>query len=429
MSLNILFIMQSYPSAQSANVLCDTQILMQLRNTRDYSLHILCMRHPDQPLEEELDGFIVHRVNMGWLFEQNSKACSGGDSLYNRFIIRASRLRMRVRQAIHVASYPCYDIKETNIFVTAAENLYQSYHFDLVVAEHYGFETMYAALVLKDNHPNIKYLQIFWDSISGGFRPKYLPRSFIDHRRYALEQRIITTADLSVSMTSHEEHLLGTPYGRAAFKAGHLLFLGIPYLSDVASTISCANPLPFDKTKKNLLFAGNLWGRNPEPLVRAISLVEAKDIVLWLISGSDGAGLSAKLSKLGVEVRYHPYIEHSQLIAALCAADVLVNFGVTNPNAISGKIIEYIGCCKPIITTYSIDNEACLPILRGYPLSYLFDERLSYSQDEAEELRRFLDEACQTQIDYNTVAREYSYCLPETYCRLFDELLAGDSHV
>lgn len=419
--------MQSYPSARSANVLCDTRILRQLQSTRDYDLHVLCMRHPGQPLEEECDGLVVHRVPMGWLFEQDSKVRSEGDSAYKRAVIGASRIRMRVRQVSRIASYPYFDTRAVRLFDRAAESLYQANGYDLVAAEHYGLETMHAGLSLKERHPDIKYLQFFWDSISGGFRPKYLPGPFIDRRRRGLEKRILETADASVAMTSHEKGLLATTYGRKSYECGRLRFLGIPYLCDVALSVGCDNPLPFVRGKKNLLFAGNLWGRDPEPLVRALAATERGDVVLWLVSGTDGAGLCERLSGYGVDVRYHPYVEHSQLVSALCEADALVNFGVSNPNAISGKIIEYIGCCKPIISTYAIDDEACLPVLDAYPSRLLFDERKADDVREVGLLGQFLDTLSDVQIRYEDVARKYSHCLPEAYCKLIDELLAGDA--
>lgn len=424
----MLFVIQSYPSVRSANVLCDVQILRQLRATRDYDLHILCMKHPEQPLEEEADGLVVHRVPMGWLFEQDSRARSNGDLKHRRTILYMSRLRTRARQIIHMPSYPCYDTKGARGFAVAAESLYQRYKFDLVIAEHYGFETMYAALTLKEKHPNIKYLQFFWDSLSGGFKPKYLPEAYVNRKRRALEKRVLETADASVAMTSHRDTLLRAPYGRLAHDAGHLKFLGIPYLCNVAETVRRDNPIEFVHGKKNLLFTGNLWGRNPEPLVRGLSLARRDDVVLWLVSGSDGMELSARLSnKFGIDVRSHPYVEHDQLVAALCAADVLVNFGVKNPNAISGKIIEYIGCCKPVISTYCIDNEACLPILRNYPARFLFDERNADGSGQVGRLSSFLDKAQSFNINYEIIERNYSECLPETYCSLIDELLAGES--
>lgn len=423
----LLFIMQSYPSARSANVLCDTRILMQLQASRDYELHVLCMRHPGQPLKEEINGLFVHRLPMGWLFEQDSKVRSEEDSARKRVVIWAARLRMRLRQVAHVASYPCYDTKGARIFAEAAESLYSAYGYDLVASEHYGFETMYAGLMLKEHHPEVRYLQFFWDSMSGGFRPKYLPGPFIDRRRHGLEKRILETADASVAMTSHERGLLATAYGREAFEDGRLRFLGIPYLFDVADSVSCNNPLSFVKDRKNLLFVGNLWGRDPEPLVKALAAAGRDDVVLWLVSGTDGAGLCSRLSGYGVDVRYHPYVEHDQLIAALCEADVLVNFGVSNPNAISGKIIEYIGCCKPILSTYAIDDEACLPILETYPSRLLFDEREAQDMRMVESLNRFLDSLGSVRVAYEDVAQAFSYCLPETYCELVDELLAVDA--
>lgn len=412
--------MQSYPSARSANVLCDDMIIQRLLVSREAEIHCLCMRYHDQSLEEEVNGVHVHRFPMGPYFEFKDSALRRPGSAADRFVRIFDRIVLRVNQVLTIPIYPCFYPVRTKKFIREAERLYAQHSFDVVACEHYGYETMMAGFNLKQNHPEVRYLQFFWDALSGGTTPGYLPISFVDKRRAALEERVLDTADCSVAMMSHRAHLCSKAYANRAAGAGKLRFMGIPYLQPVLQNADFETALEFDDSKVNIVFAGNLWGRNVEYAAALINALHDLDVVLWIITSSNTSELKGKLAEYGEQIRFVPYIPHEQLLSVLASADVLLNMGVKNPNAISGKIFEYMGCCKPIISTYSIDDEACLPVLRRYPLSLLVDERRSDMVSVAREVRDFLVGNLGKEADYVAVEKEFHNCTPEAYCELFN---------
>lgn len=420
--------MQSYPSARSANVLCDDMIIQRLLRTREAEIHCLCMRYHDQPLEEEIGGVHVHRFPVGPYFEFKDGALRRPGSAGDRFIRVFDRIVLRANQVLTIPIYPCFYPLRTMRFAHEAERLYTQHSFDVVACEHFGYETMMAGFSLKKNHPEVRYLQFFWDALSGGTKPGYLLASFVDKRRAALEERVLDTADCSVAMVSHQAHLDAKAYANRAAEAGRLHFMGIPYLQPVLPDADSKTLLEFDDSKVNIVFAGNLWGRNVEYAAALVNAVPDLDIVLWIITSSNTSDLKSRLVGYGERVKFVPYVPHEKLLGVLASADALLNMGVKNPNAISGKIFEYMGCCKPIISTYSIDDEACLPVLNRYPISLLVDERRSDLITVAREVRDFLVRNMGKEVDYSTVETEFHNCTPESYCELFDlPLKSGDT--
>ena len=110
------------------------------------------------------------------------------------------------------------------------------------------------------------------------------------------------------------------------------------------------------------------------------------------------------------------------MVKYLKDADVLLNFGVDNPNAISGKIFEYIGFVKPIISTYFIDDEAVLPVLNKYPAALLLDERKEPKEYESA-IGKFLADYEKAQIDVGLIERTFKNNLPETYVETIEKVL------
>lgn len=415
----VLFIAQSYPSVRSPNVLCDDMIIQRLLVTREAEIHCLCMRYYGQPLEEEVGGVHVHRFQVGPYFEASDRALRKPGTTKERLVRALNRVLLRADQVLTAPIYPCYHPLRVWQFVKQAESLQRRYSFDIVACEHFGYETMMAGLRLKEVHPEIRYIQFFWDALSGGTRPGYLPKAFIDRKRSRLERRVVGAADCSVAMLSHREHLMEMDYALKADAEGRLCFKGVPYLQEIVP-IGKDSVIDFEPDRINVVFAGNLWGRNLEYIVSVLSRVRIADVTLWVITSSGTGGLKAKLAPYEDMVKFVPFLEHEELIGVLANADVLLNMGVKNPNAISGKIFEYMGCCKPIVSTYSIDNEACLPILGRYPNSLLLDERDPDLEAAARRVEDFLVCSTGRKIKYADIESAFYDCTPDSYCDLFD---------
>ena len=412
--------MQSYPSARSANVLCDDMIIQRLLATREAEIHCLCMRYHDQPLEEVIGGVHVHRFPVGHYFEFKDGALRRPGSAADRFVRIFDKVVLRANQVLTIPIYPCFYPFRTKKFVREAEKLYAQYSFDVVACEHYGYETMMAGFNLKKNHPEVRYLQFFWDALSGGTVSRYLPKRFMDSRREALEESVFETADVSVALTSHRSALSRHLYTEKALLSGRLTYLGIPNLENVQKKAREKDCGLFDNGMKNVVFAGNTYGRNVDFFANIVKASEDASIRLWFITSCDLGQLEKDVQQSDSKIVKLPYMPHDELLSVLAHADALLNLGNADVNAIPSKVTQYIGCCLPIISTYSSENDTSKTLLSSYPAALFLDEtRTDYSK-LADELTSFLSEAPSRIPTYSEVKEAYRASDPEAYCELFD---------
>ena len=411
----VLFIIQSYPSERSANVLCDERIIKTLINTERYEVHCLCYRYDNQPLEEVIDGIHVHRWDRGALWRLYSKAefrnMKGG-----KIVIKLNRLFMRIKQVLFIPLFPFYEPVLAFRFKQRALKLYDKVIFDIVLAEHNGLDTVYAGWKLKQKM-NMVFIPVFWDSLSGGFRPKYLPKGFVDRRKERLEERIVNDSDCAIMMQSHEAHERDI-YSTKPNVLNKISFLDIPYLD-----ITNKSRSQIKGEEINIVFAGNMSMRDPSYFFKVVEISDTPNIVIHFFTDQkDSTRIKRMADSYNVTIKIHDYVPHDELIKHLKEADILLNFGVDNPNAISGKIFEYIGFMKPIISTYFIDNEAVVPVLKKYPAALLLDERKDPKEYEFA-IGKLLSDYEQTQIDVGLIERKFKNNLPETYVETIEKVL------
>lgn len=414
--IKVLFIIQSYPSEKSANVLCDTNIMKTFIKSNNYEVHCLCSKYSNQKSEEIIDGVHVHRVNRGLWWKLYSEA-QFRNKKNGKYMIKINRLIMRIKQFIFIPLFPVYEPIFLYQMKKESVKLFDKEKFDVVFAEYNGLETIYAGWQLKCNR-NILFIPIFWDSMSGGFRPKYLPSRYVDKRKYILEKKILYDCDQAIMMLSHRKHILKL-YENESVLIDKIKFLDIPYL-----TINkmCSSPV-FDKTKINIVFAGNMHHRNPCYFFKVLKESALDNIVVHFITKvEDHRKIKEDAKEYNISIKLYDYMDHDILVNYLDDADILLNFGVDNPNAISGKIFEYIGFMKPIISTYSIDNEAAIRVLNKYPCSLLLDERKNPKEYQYSILE-LLDFSKIVNVNEDSIKKTFKDNMPEAYLMYLETIL------
>ena len=412
----VLFIIQSYPSEKSANVLCDEKIMRALISTGKYEVHCLCYRYDDQPLEDVINGIHVHRWDRGAWWRLYSKAEYRGMS-NGKIVIELHRIFMRLKQILFVPIFPIYEPMLAINFKSKAIELYNRLPFDLVIAEHNGLDTLYAGWKLKQLKKPA-FVPVFWDSLSGGFRPKYLPVQFVDKRKSKLEKKVLDDCDCAIMMQSHEMHVRNL-YAEDIEILNKIAFLDIPYL-DINNGKSKSYPR---SDRINIVFAGNMSMRDPTFFFRVVEVSDVSNIVIHFFTNQkDHAWIREIAKNHHIQIEMHDYISHDKLIEHLGNADILLNFGVDNPNAISGKVFEYIGFMKPIISTYSIDDEAVIPVLKKYPAALLLDERKP-PEVYRTAIRKLISDYAETTIDAESIKLMFRKNMPEAYVEIIEDIL------
>lgn len=423
----ILFIIQSYPSEKSANVICDEKIIRELLKEEKYEIHCLTYQYNKQKLEDMINEIHVHRFSKGIFWDIYTWARHNENLKRSKVVLKLQRFFLRIKQILTIPIYPCYEPINTYRYIRAAEKLYCREKFDLVVAEHNGFDTVYTGYTMKSKHPELKFIPIFWDSMSGGFAPKYLPISYVDTKRKRYEKKIFELADRVFIMQSHQKYILQIYKDEDIRKK--IKILNIPYLQKIDSShLPLQEEVKFSKNEYNIVFAGSMGTRNPDFIFNLVKHIKKEGISLWIITDTIyHSMLQEKIGPYKDRIKVISYMAHEKLLRALEEADCFLNIGVNNPNAISGKIFEYMSFGKPVISTYFIDDEACIPYLRRYPLSYLIDERNTDYDTQAQKLSEFIEQTKGCHVPFELLEKEFYLNMPIAYTNIIEELLSGGS--
>ena len=372
----ILFIIQSFPSVRSANALCDEKIIHLLNESGEFEVCCLAYENYNLPEHEVINGINVFRFRRSLFWRLSSKARSKPSDRINQVIIHANRILLRLKQIASISIYPNTEPLLTYKCERAALQLHEKYHFDMVIAEHHGFDTLHAGSVLKKKYPEIKFVPILWDPFTGKEPAKYLPVRYANHKLVKAEYRELINADKIVAMLSsksyHENNSAAKDY------YDKFVFLDIPGIVE-PQVVECKSNLLPEIPMINIVFAGilSLPDRDPEYIIKALALTSyAKKLNLIFVCIGEGKEKLKTLSKEfpGI-ITVSGYIGKQELSSIYGKADFLLNFGGTNPTMVPSKVFEYISYGKPIISTYYIDGEASLSYLEKYPLSICIDQR------------------------------------------------------
>lgn len=414
----ILFAIKWYPPRASANVLCDEKIIRKLIADNEYEVHCLVYRAKGTKKCEIIDGLHVNRISIGPLFkhyiwskDHNSKL----GILFQRFCLR-------LKQILTIWIYPCYEPFLAHKFAKEAIKLHKQEHFDLIVSEHHGFDTLYAGHKLKKEYPDVKFMAILWDPFTGKEPAKYLPKQYAENKLLRAENEILSNADKIVAMKSSEEYHLENSIAKSYFTK--YCFLDIPGI--VAPIISDIDNNMVKMERINIIFSGvlSLPERNPEYIIRALNETRyANQLHLIFLCVGSGRNVVEDMKRIFKgEITVSGYIDRKMLSSVYADAQVLLNFGGSNPVMVPSKIFEYMSYGKPILSTYYIDNESSKKYFERYPLALCVDERESI-ENNVKRLEQFIDSTIGKTVSFEEVKMLFPENTPDKYVEIIERTL------
>lgn len=414
MKKKILFTIQWYPSVLSANALCDQKIIEELKKN---NVEITCLtyRGREQSKTDVLDGVHVFRFRRSFWWNKKMQA-KQKDTSWSRYILSLDRIILRIKQILTVPFFPFVNIKSIIKFICRAIQLHKKEHFDMVVAEHHGMDSLLAGYALKWYDPGIKFIGILWDPISAKEPARYLPKCYSEKRSKQLELSILKKADILIGMKSSER----TVRSILGLNPTKHLFYDIPsIIKPKYPELARTDIIKVDKI--NVIFSGilSLPDRDPEYLIRALNetSVAHRLNLVFLCTGSGKAKLNILQGVFKGCITNMNYIPHDQMLAVYSQADVLLNFGGRNPNMVPSKIFEYMSFGKPVISMYCIDNEASKAYLDRYPLSVCLDERKDI-RESVEDLEDFFASKLGRTVAFEEVEKLFPLNSPKVYADL-----------
>lgn len=418
----VLFIIQSYPSNRSANVLCDEKIMKEMLKTGEYEIHCLVYRFHGQQTYEEINGLKIHRFRRSKWWDLYTYARDHESKTFYKCIVKLNRLYMRFRQLVCIPIYPNYEPVLARLAAKEAIELHKKENFDLVIAEHSGRDTLYAGNKLKEFDPQIKSVALLWDPLSGRVPAKYLPISYAQRRINKDEDMLLSNYDVVCCLKSNQKYLTEHSSEKRFFNK--VKFLDIPGIVPPDKRVIEENYTKKDKI--NLLYSGVLYlpDRDPSALIETLNESKyAERIHLMFFSvGEDGIEKAKKaLENFKGSYLIHPYIEKIKLDSVAFYCDILINIGGPNPRMVPSKIFEYMALGKPIISTYYIDDEASLAYLSSYPLSLCVDIRKP-QENNVHQLDYFISTCLGEKVSFDEVEKIFPLNTPREYIKLIKSM-------
>ena len=422
----VLFTIQWYgiPSkiAASANALCDENIIAEMRRSKKYEIHVLSYGVSGYPLEENIDGVFVHRFkrNLFWDYYVRNRT---SNSVVYKLLRIFSRFILRIKQITFIPIFPNFEPLHTYKFEQEAKTLQKKYKFNAVFAEFNGIDSLYAGLAIKKQNPNIIYIPLCWDSISGGRLARFIPKRICLALRRRAEINVMKYADAAIVMRSsksfHDKYTSKYSY------YNKLLFLDVPYFI-IRDKHSLNKPI--GNTIK-LLFSGTMSDRTPKPLFEAMSCLEYNFEFLFICTSEFHSKLlSYNRVYPNIVIECLPYMSHEELIAHQEQSDILVNFGVSNFNAVSGKIFDYMSTGKAIISTAKAEKDPCIPYLKKYPISLVFYENHDANRN-VRLLSDFIERAKHSNVNVKDIQERFEENTPETYLKTIENIIEMREHL
>ena len=405
LNMKILFLLGMYYPKYSANGLCCKNVIDECVRC---GLEVICIvnSYNGNKSDFELDGAKIYPIKPRITYRLMEWCEGHPKSKLKRIIILFSNIVNKIQLALGYFSWPYISPLYTRSFLKKAEYLHKKQAFDAVISVYTPIDSLYAGYKLKSKFSNLIYIPYYLDALAGGWGPNQWSVKKKERRLRFWEKRIANKADAIFSMESskayHTQFPLPNNINEKRF------YLDVPMMLP-----SIAN-----KTKRGLkkyaLFAGDLSypRRDPIPLMEVFApICKDLNIDLYLVG------------PYNIQSIFTPYIEatggrihllgkraHEEVVELEQNAEFLVNIGSANPNVIPCKIFEYMRFRKPILSTFSIDNEPSIPYLKKYGCVHFIDERISYAES-SNALKSFIlqadkmcfsDDYCQNLFYLNT---------------------------
>lgn len=396
--MNILVLMGRYLPKMSVNSVCMDNIIRQIAD--DHSITCICYDDFALYVDKQVDIIRIQRdLSKSLQYKLENRP--------SRIVNKICKFIDKVKIALFLPMWPWSDPIFTLKEYVVAKKIVRNKGIDCVIAIHMPLSSIIVGKMLKVKYPNIQFVPYFLDSLSGGIPISIRSTEWNIRKKNKWERKLLPFADKIVVMESSREH--NRKYNGDANYYSRFIHLDIPLLvnSDIRECLS-----PYDSDCVNVVFCGtaNSPMRNMKYFNRIAKALEDRGIVFTIIGECNCVDeIDAK------NVRLIQSIRHEELYPYYVNADALLNFGVTVPSAISGKIFEYISYLKPIISTYSIDDEACIPYLKKYPLSLLVDERIDDIKTQADRLYDFVITNKNKTLDKDSVWKMYYNNTPEAF--------------
>ncbi len=418
----VLYTLQWYPSKYSANGFCDEKIINALKESGQYQITCLSYKPFGGKKYEIIDGVRVIRFTRGLWWNTYTKLKEVKNKRVLNFITKLNKLYTRISQVLTVSQFPNNCPFVYRRFANKALRLHKKEHFDIVISEFHGLDSLHAGAKIKEVCPDVVFIPVLWDAFCGKETGSHLPKQWAAERLKDAEYKEVHSADSIIAMESGREYYEKNMQSASYISKIH--FLDIPGVVEKSSADKTESPY-IKEGKINIVFAGvvSLSMRNPEYIINALSQSRnASGIHLMFFCMGDALGLLHKLKSASpLDIDIYGYIPQDELQKVYQNADILLNIGNAASTMVPSKIFEYVSYGKPIISTYCIDEDTSKAYLERYPLSCCIDQRKQV-EESVTQITTFLSNNIGKTVSFETVEKEFRNNTPQAYVDLIADL-------
>ena len=314
--------------------------------------------------------------------------------------------------------YPAtLNYKKANAIIKKCRKIIAEESINYVICFHFPVEVLYAGYKLKSFFPKLIFISYIIDPIYGGFVPNHLSVDYCNKKNIRWENLFFERYDLNILMKSNFRLHDSTIINDRILKK--TIALDVPYLKN-------NNKILQNKRENHtpvVFFCGLL--EYPRRNVKFILDLAKKMINVKFVFAGRTNYKELMNSKPYDNIEYLGEISHTQVLKHLDESDFFLNLGVKSKSAVSGKIFEYMSYGKPIISTYSFDEEPCINYLKQYPLSYLIDENDTNLDRQVKDLSSFINNKKNCLVNFDSVKKQFIENLPESFYYFVDNFFEG----
>ena len=384
-----------YPEAMSTS-LCTINVINTLKAREDVKITCICGTRGEQRTDT-YDGMEVHRVQTDpW--KANYLAAG-----------RVTRMWMVmkkvVKDAFHVLDYPDMDKPYSRRLYEELELVHSRTPIDGIVSSYMPFQSVSAAILFKEKHPETRIVGYFLDTLRGS-KPLFITRGM--HRRMCDKAEHAHFAKL--------DKVILMQYAKSMFDSkvfddvrDRMTFLSLP-------SLKIEQPKPREKNEYRCCFIGTTYReiRNPMYAMKVFAMVskDMREVSLHLYGKTD---MQRELDDWEIAhpgfFAFHGFIGSDEVDGIYDETDYVVSIGNKLKGIVPGKTFEIFGKLKPIIHFTDVENDSSLEYIEKYPNVCILDMRDSI-ETSALKMMEFLKKPYEI-CDADFMRQTYASALPD----------------
>lgn len=418
----VVMLTRNYKPLNSAVGICMSNIADCLKERAEIS--VVCEKSTlDEPSEELIDGervvrFLSRQTRLRKKYTDNkARAASPFGRAAWRFAHEAVRAGYNIRfilgrESIQKELVECY--------LDALRSMPLAP--DLLIPTCMPMEALIASKIYCDENPLSKYVPMLFD--------RFADNETLHRTRLNKKLTYVRNQDV-------EQTVLGSP------KCAGVLFVDawqdrIQAMDGIAPARQVEHPLlverrneaaaVFDEGETSLVYTGTLTtaGRDPSYALRLVSAVLPRlhNAVFHVFGLGDGMRIVEESSERFPRlIRSHGAVSSKRAQDILSCANVLLSVGNSDIAQMPSKIFEYMAAGKPIIHVAKSSEDPANDILSRYPLGLVLVEDDAHFDEQAEQMRYYIQTHCDDSVDFDLVARRFPSALPSYTAELISRYL------